>query len=103
MRRVNFAARILGDTSIPGVRAIIRRVLKQGLVQGSLSAQSVVAACLDALGPLEVSEETHAELIVHAERDGELAWSTNEELRATVAKISKILTLVAASREYQFA
>jgi len=103
MRRVNFAARILGDTSIPGVRAIIQRVLKQGLVQGSLSAQSVVAACLDALGPLEVSEETHAELMAHAERDGELAWSTNEELRATVAKISKILTLVAASREYQFA
>jgi uncharacterized protein (DUF1800 family) len=103
MRRVNFAARILGDTSIPGVRAIIQRVLKQGLVQGSLSAQSVVAACLDAMGPLEVSEETHAELMAHAERDGDLAWSTNEELRTTVSKISKILTLVAASREYQFA
>ena len=103
MRRVNFAARILGDTSLPGVQAIIKRVLVQGLAQGNLSPQAVVAACLDAMGPLEVSEATHAELIVHAEKDGELAWSTNEELRASVGKVSKILTLIAASRDYQFA
>ncbi len=78
-------------------------MLKQGLVQGKLSAQSIVAACLDVMGPLEVSEETHSELMAHAERGGELDWNTNEELRATIGKISKILTLVAASREYQFA
>ncbi len=99
MRRVNFAARILGDTSLPGVQAIIKRVL----VQGNLSPQAIVAACLDAMGPLEVSETTHAELMVHAEKCGELAWSTNEELSASVRNVSKILTLIAASRDYQFA
>ena len=41
--------------------------------------------------------------MAHAERDGELAWNTNEELRAAVGKVSKILTLIAASRDYQFA
>ncbi|HIB13498.1 MAG TPA: DUF1800 family protein, partial [Dehalococcoidia bacterium] len=103
MRRVNFAARILGDTSIPGVQAIIKRVLVEGLAQGNLSPQAIVAACLDTMGPLEVSEATRAELMAHAEKDGELSWNTNEELRATVGKVSKILTLIAASREYQFA
>jgi len=103
MRRINFAARILGDTSIPGVQAIIKRVLVEGLAQGNLSPQAIVAACLDTMGPLEVSEATRAELMAHAEKDGELSWNTNEELRATVGKVSKILTLIAASREYQFA
>ena len=83
---------------LPGVRAIIQRVLGQG----HLSPQAVVAACLDAMGPLEVSEGTHAELMVYAEKDGELAWSTNEELGASIRKVSKILTLIAASRDYQF-
>jgi hypothetical protein len=103
MRRVNFAAKILGDTSIPGVQAIIKRVLTNGLAEGKLSPLAIVSACLDTMGPLEVSEATRAELMAHAEKDGELSWNTNEELRATVGKVSKILTLIAASREYQFA
>ena len=101
MRRVNFAARIFGDISLPGVQAIVKRVLVN--VQGDKSPQAIVAACLDAMGPLEVSEETHAELMVHAEKCGDLALGNNEELRATLRNVSKILTLIAASREYQFA
>jgi hypothetical protein len=103
MRRVNFAARIVGDTSSPGVWAIIKRVLAQALVEGNLSPQAVVAACLDAMGPLKVSEETHAELMFHAEKGGEMAAGTNEELRAAAKKVRRILTLIAASRDYQFA
>ncbi len=99
MRRVNFAAGILGDISLPGVRAIIQRVLGQG----HLSPQALVAACLDAMGPLEVSEATRAELMVYAEEGGNLALKTNEELSASIRKVSKILTLIAASRDYQFA
>ena len=99
MRRVNFAARILGDTSLPGVRAIIERVREQGI----LSPQAIVAACLDAVGSLEVSEATHAELLAHAAKGGGLAWNTNEEVEASEAKVGKILTLIAASRDYQFA
>ena len=99
MRRVNFAARILGDTSLPGVRAIIEKVREQG----NLSPQTTVAACLDAVGPLEVSDETYAELLSHAEKGSNLAWSTEEEVSASEGKIGKILTLIAASRDYQFA
>ncbi len=103
MRRVNFATRLLGDTSLPGVQAIIKRVLVQVHAQGNPTPRAIVAACLDAVGPLEVSEATHAELTVHAEICGELAWSTNEELSASLRDVSKILTLIAASRDYQFA
>ena len=101
MRRVNFAARVFGDVSLPGVQGIIKRVVVNA--HGDPSPQAIVAACLDAMGPLEVGEATYSELIAHAERCGDLAWSTSEELLATLRNVSKILTLIAASREYQFA
>ena len=101
MRRVNFAARILGDTSLPGVQAIIKRVLVN--VQGENSPEAIVAACLDAMGPLEVSEVTHSELMVHAEKCGGLTLNTRDELNAAFQNVSRILTLIAASRDYQFA
>ena len=99
LRRVNFAARTLGDTSLPGVRTIIEGIREQG----NLSPGEVVAACLDAVGPLKVDEETHAELMVNAEKNGRLAWSTPGEVNASEKTLGKILTLIAASKDYQFA
>ena len=83
------------------MQAIIKRVVVNA--HGDPSPQGIVAACLDAMGPLEVGEATYSELIAHAERCGDLAWSSSEELLATLRNVSKILTLLAASREYQFA
>ena len=103
MRRVNFAARIFGDISLPGVQAIVKRVLVNLHVDGDKSPQAIVAACLDAMGPLEVGDATYAELLFHAGKCGALGWSTGEELVASLRDLSKILTLIAASREYQFA
>ncbi|MDA1129330.1 MAG: DUF1800 domain-containing protein [Chloroflexi bacterium] len=99
MRRVNFAARILGDTSLPGVRSMIQRVREQG----DLSPQAAVAACLDAVGPIEVSEATHSELLANVENGGGLTWNTDEEIKLSEEKVGQILTLIAASRDYQFA
>ncbi len=99
MRRVNFAAGVLGDISLPGVRAIIARVREQG----NTSPQGLVAACLDAMGPLEVSDETLRELLTHALKGGELAWNTDEEVTASENRVGKMLTLIAASKDYQFA
>ena len=64
VRRVNFAAGLMGNTSLPGVRSIIVQLKSQG----TLSPGEFVAACLDAIGPLEVSESTHAELLAQAPR-----------------------------------
>ena len=99
MRRVNFASAVLGDTSLPGVKAIITSVRSRG----SLSPPEIVAACLDAVGPLEVSDATHAELLSLATRDGDLAWETAEEVGISEKRVGRILALIAASRDYQFA
>jgi hypothetical protein len=66
VRRVNFAAKCLGDVSLPGIRAMI-----DGLKgRGALSPAEFVDGCLDLLGPLEVSEQTRRELLAQAEDGG---------------------------------
>ena len=49
MRRVNFAARIFGDISLPGVQTIVKRVVVNVHVHGDSSPQAIVEACLDAM------------------------------------------------------
>ena len=50
VRRVNFAAGVLGDTSLPGVRSVVEGLRSRG----SLAPADFVAQCLEALGPLEI-------------------------------------------------
>jgi hypothetical protein len=99
VRRVNFAAKFLGDASLPGIRAIV-----DGLkARGTLSPAEFVDGCLDLLGPLEVSEQTHQELLAQAEEGGDLRWGTEQESRASAQRVEVMLALIGASREYQFA
>ena len=99
VRRVNFAANLLGDTALPGVRSVIERLKSQG----NLSAEDFVDDCLDAIGPLEVGEDTRRELLSQAQEGGDLSWSTAEECCGSEKRIGVMLALIAASREYQFA
>ena len=99
VRRVNFAAGVLGDTSLPGVRSVVEGLRSKG----SLAPADFVAQCLEALGPLEVSESTHSELLDHAQEDGTLNWDTDEERTASEKRVGIMLALIAASRDYQFA
>ena len=99
VRRVNFAAGLLGDTSLPGIRSVVERL--EG--RGSLAAEDFVAECLNALGPLEVSEATHSELLSLAQEGGNLSWSTEEERTTSEKRVGIMLALIAASRDYQFA
>jgi len=99
VRRVNFAAKFLGDASLPGIRAIV-----DGLrARGTLSPAEFVDGCLDLLGPLEVSEQTRRELLAQAEEEGDLRWQTEQESRASTQRVGVMLALISASREYQFA
>ena len=75
VRRVNFAAKFLGDASLPGIRAIV-----DGLkARGTLSPAEFVDGCLDLLGPLEVSQQTRGELLAQAEEAGNLRWGTEQD------------------------
>jgi hypothetical protein len=99
VRRVNFAAKLLGDTRGPGVRAIVNRLK----ARGTLSPAACVDGCLDLIGPLEVGEVTRRELLAQAEEGGELRWETEQDASASEHRIGVMLALIAASREFQFA
>ena len=95
VRRVNFAAGLLGDTSLPGVQAIIANMRERG----AMTPAQLVEACLELAGPVEVSEATHSELMEQARQGGDLAWDSDDAER----RVGVILALIAASRDFQFA
>jgi uncharacterized protein (DUF1800 family) len=99
VRRVNFAAKYLSDTKQPGIKSIVERLK----TQGTLSPEQCVEQCLDLLGPLEVSDSTHQELVDQASRGGDIRWDSDTAAQDAERRIGVTLALVAASREYQFA
>ena len=99
VRRVNFAAGLMGDTSLPGIRAMVAELRQRGVSE----PEEFVDACLDIVGPLEFSEATHSELLDQATEDGGLSWDTEEDSEKSEQKIGVMLALIAASRDFQFA
>lgn len=98
--RVNFAVNQVKDVSKPGPRAIVQRLRAEGRPIGP---QELVDRCLDLAGPLEVSPETHQALLALAEQDGELRFETDAERAEGERRVIRILTLIVAAPEYQFA
>ena len=98
MTRVNFAASRFADADQPGVRAIIERLRAQG---ASLSPERLVEACLDLIGPLDVSAKTRQELLAHATASGDLHFGADDT--ATAARVTELLQLIVAMPEYQLA
>ena len=92
--RVNFAAQRLGDASKPGVKKLVGRVSDSG---DPSQPTELVEACLDVLGPMEVSEDTRALLTEMASRGIE-AEPTGRASRELILSLFK---LIVSSREYQ--
>ncbi len=99
VRRVNFAANLLGDVTLPGVQSIIGDLRNMG----PLDPGGFVNGCLDLVGPMEVSEATRAELLDMAREGGDLHWDTEANVRESEKRAGVMLALIAASRDYQFA
>ena len=100
VERVNFASSKIGDISKPGVRRMIQRLEALGPAMG---VPQLVDACLDLVGPLEVSPARREELIAYAQKEGEVRCGTEEEKREFERRAAALLQLVVASREFQFA
>jgi uncharacterized protein (DUF1800 family) len=98
MTRVNFAARQFADAEKPGVRAIIEGIRACG---PRLSPERLVEACLDLMGPLEVSAKTRQELLAHAAAEGDLHFGA--DATAAAARVTDLLQLLVAMPEYQLA
>ena len=59
--------------------------------------------CLDLVGPLDVSSETYNSLVKSARKGGELIFDGEADANETPARVVRMLQLIVASREYQFA
>jgi uncharacterized protein (DUF1800 family) len=100
MSRVNFASQQFADADKPGVRSIIERIRGQG---SRLSPATVVDACVDLLGPLNVDERTRWQLIDHMAAAGEVDFEASGAPDSAAERIRELLQLIVATREYQLA
>ena len=99
MARINFVAQLVGDPSLPGVRAIIDRLK----AKGTLSPEQLVDGCLDLLGPVEVGSDTRQELLDQAKEWGQIRWDSELNTKTADKRVGEMLQLIVATREYQFA
>jgi hypothetical protein len=99
MKRINFAAGILGDVSRPGIRSLINRLK----AQGDLSPEGFVDSCLDLIGPMQVESEVRQNLVDHAREGGTLCWGTEQDASTSSARVGEMLQLIASVREFQYA
>ena len=97
MKRTNFVADMVNDTHRPGIRRIIDGARRQ-----ATSPEALVDACLDLLGPLQLSEGTRAELVTHAEQNG-ICGGNGKSDAQSVKEIAELLQLIVSTREYMFA
>jgi hypothetical protein len=70
---------------------------------GQIAPNELVNKLLELSGSLEVDAATRDVLIAHAESEGELDWSSGSAIEASTTRVVRMLTLVVATREYQFA
>ena len=98
VRRINFVADRVRDLTLPGVRDIVDEVKAARVT----TPEQLLETCLDLIGPIEVEAETHEELARVAEQGGELRWDTEEEAIVSEQKVADMLSVIVASKEYQF-
>ena len=97
MKRANFVSDMMSDLDRPGVRQIVEQMKSV-----DNSPESVVSECLQQLGAVQVTDETMSELVGHASLKGDLIWDEDNEAESA-QRVSEILQLIVATREYQFA
>ena len=98
--RVNFAVEELSAEDRPGVQAMVDRIAAAGT---ALSPEEVVDQCLDLMGPIQVSPETRAELVGHAEAGGPLRFDPGPGYEASARRVRELLQMIVSTREYQLA
>ncbi len=98
VRRINFVADRVRDLTLPGVRDIVEEVKAARVA----TPEQLLETCLDLIGPIEVEAETHEELARVAEQAGELRWDTEEEATISEQRVADMLSVIVASKEYQF-
>lgn len=98
--RVNFAVDTFADASRPGVREIIDRIRNAG---DTVNPEFFVDTAVELMGPVQVSDVTRQSLIDFAEEEGSLSFGSDDASDRSEQRIVRMLQLIVASREFQFA
>ena len=99
VERINFAAEMLGNTDLDGVRGLVDRLMARG---ASMTPEQFVDGCLDMTGPVQVTDDTHAQLVEHAAREGDLSHGTDEERATFTRRTGEMFQMIASTAEFQF-
>jgi uncharacterized protein (DUF1800 family) len=99
VERINFAADFLGNTELPGVKSMIGRLMAQG---ATMSPEKFVDACLDVIGPLDVTADTRAQLVAHASKGGAVKHGSPAERAQFTERAGEMFQMIAATAEFQF-
>ncbi len=100
VERINAAGIGMRDLNQPGVRAVVNRVKSAGDV---LTPVQLAKACLDAVGMFEVSEGTLDSLVALATPWGNVRFDRPDPIGCSEQRVTEMLQLIVASREYQLA
>ena len=101
VERVNFVAHEFANVQNPGVRRIIERLANDN--GGSFTPEALVEKCLDLIGPVEVSDATRNALLEYAEHLGEISLKDHQEGDDAEKGVAGLLSLAAATKEFQLA
>jgi len=98
--RVNFASDQLGDLDKEGVKDIVSRISSS---VSYLTAEQLVDGCLDLVGPLVLEDKTRSTLVDKARTAGDIDLSSSGNAGTIQDRVSEMLQLIVATREFQFA
>ena len=98
--RVNYAVDMVSDPEKPGIRRIVDALKSSGT---PVSAERLVDTVEEVSGFVGLTPETRQELVQMAGEEGELSFGNEPECERSEERILEMLTLVVATREYQFA
>ena len=97
--RINYAVDTVSDLEKPGMRRIVETLVSY---EAPVSAERFVDTVEELAGFVGLIRETRQELINMAEEGGDLTFGNESERTRSEERIREMLTLVVATREYQF-
>lgn len=98
--RINFAVETVSDPSKPGIAEIIARIKGDG---SPVAPELFVQQAVDLMGPVNVADVTFQSLVDTASEETELRFGSKAESEESERRIIRMLQLIVASREFQFA
>ena len=96
VERVNFASQQIGDSTKPGIQAMIERIASTP--NNVTSPENLISVCLEEMGVISVEEDTMKVLIDFASQGHDQPVNTSND---GPQKISAALQMVASTKEFQ--